>query len=320
MGEKNVFEGFVSISTFSPSGGDYNVIGASVVFAASVEAPLPGWYIASAQWTSSGAPKMVASQTRVDPSLPILPGQTPFEDTAYNLGAQTSPTIGFYWGEKPGVETISVKVTVKNSSLNLTDTANAQETFTVRGPGVQGDLTAEKQLRVNQQSQELVYQPGMDWASLSPKLPGQFYTVQLIEDGSSISYQNGQKGFLENTTAAPAPFPLLDVANNNTMFYPSPTRDGPTIPLPQAWGTGTMSETFTDYVMYQPTDGIYVPEGWFGWTIDASAKLTGQKTKLGQLEWAATTNTAEMDIPFSVDHNMWPVAWADLSMNYRLIQ
>ncbi len=78
-----------------------------------------------------------------------------------------------------------------------------------------------------------------------------------------------------------------------------------------------MNESFTDYVMYQPPDGIWVPEGTYSWSGNAKASYSSGSLFSGA-GWSLTMVVPPKVTPnpISPNHNTWPT-WNDVTYNWN---
>jgi hypothetical protein len=293
-----------------------------------VTAPGAGWTITTAAWTIGGATPQYSVQTVPNPSLiysvkppnPALGNQ--FVNTKFNVGAQNQSTIGFYWGELPGQDTISATATVKNANLNFQTQVKVSRTTHVSSPGWTGKANYLKSASIQKGSSGkdvLSYgnamKPGITWTSIVPKAAGMFSFVQLVTAGGNQRIQNGVTlyGFrhVDTSTKPPtitaATFPLLDASVTSTTPFAGVATDWPYYPL--GTGTTTLNESFKDYVMYQPPGGIWVPMGYFTWKINATAskRFTGR--------WTVSPGGGSATDPIE-DHTDWPKNWTGVSNYY----
>jgi hypothetical protein len=115
----------------------------------------------------------------------------------YDISAQTGQSISFYWGEKPGVETLKATVTIQGGFGQAT--ATAEDKFTVLDPGWTGKVFALNSASIQKLPEDratdwLVYEsptqtPGITW-SPAPKIQvGTFQVVQIMTSGT-VTYSN----------------------------------------------------------------------------------------------------------------------------------
>ena len=142
--------------------------------------------LSNISWSSSGTPVMYSSQTVPNPAT-----ATQFTQVPYAIGQQKTSTVSFYWGEKIGVETITV-----NADVTLNGkTVAAQPAILkidVGSPGVSGEVTASKSGSRTQDNGRYVMQygtaraAGVNWGGLSPTNGGgKFQIVQIINSSST---------------------------------------------------------------------------------------------------------------------------------------
>ena len=74
---------------------------------------------------------------------------------------------------------------------------------------------------------------------------------------------------------------------------------------------------------FQPTNGIWVPEGTFTWGYTNTATATLKKNAQGQIVGASykfkTTPPAKGSLKVSIDHTAWPT-WKGLAETYRNVK
>jgi hypothetical protein len=319
FGLKTKYTGTVSISTL---GSSPTLVGGSVVFTAMATAPGPGsWTITNVAWGSQGSVPMYSSQT-----YPVSAGK--FNNTPYQLGGQTGSTVGWYWGENPGDMKITATATVKNTTLNKTLTATeASITLTVNGDVIPDTKAAvvypygtsiksrpspanpnESVNWLSLGSDEPGEKHGISWAGLQSS-HGQLSVVQIINSGTATKSSNATPpltihSFVDDQ-GNPAPFPLVDVAAAATSPFYGGTYDSPGVPLDGSITYhATMNESFTDYVMFKPQGGIWVPVSQFSWTVNAKADWN--KGIIGG-SWKVTDVTKVNVTPNPVTFNRsWP--------------
>jgi len=153
--------------------------------------------------------------------------------------------------------------------------------------------------------------PGASWASIAPAAAGQVSTVQTIVMGDNSRTTDGVHyvGFVSPTTGASAPFPVDDVSASSPSPFYGNSFDSPYFVMGNS-NTTTLSINFSDSVMYEPPGGIWVPEGYFTWSVYATAN-SGSPNTLG-------AKTISPGHP-TVNHNSWPT-WNDVSGNYQGIK
>ncbi len=178
--------------------GGLNVIGGPASFQVNVSpitAPGPGentGKVTTVTWSSDGAPVMYLEQKD-----PPNTADKQFVNQPYDISAQTGQPISFYWGEKPGVETLKAKVTIQGGFGQAT--ATAEDKFTVLDPGWTGKVFALKSASIQKLPEDpttdwLVYEsptqtPGITW-SPAPKIQmGTFQVVQIMTSGT-VTYSN----------------------------------------------------------------------------------------------------------------------------------
>jgi len=289
--------------------GGTNVIGGR----ASADVSGGGGTLSDTTWSISGTPVTYLSVTPPDPSK----GQTQFVRTPFTP-AKDVATGTFYWGETPGVATITVNTTVTVDGKPAH--AEASMKIHVGDPGWKGFIRWSLVAKQVDGGDTLQYRaskdPGMNWANFRPIQPGRFDVVQIINSGSAsiVDGNSTRTGFVSAPPAyKPAPFPLLDVNSPGTSAFYSGAdglfADSPSMPTTRT-ATSTMNLSFQDSVMYMPPNGVWVPEGTFTWKVlFKSVPGTWTPTK---------TNTATPKFtPPKVDHSAWPSGWVDLAFLYR---
>ena len=306
-----------------------HIIGGPAVFTAWASGG--GVTITNVNWTVTGNNKMYIGQHIADPSSGPVP--VPFQNTPYTL--THNATISFWWGEIPSMETIKADITVKDDQTGKTTMLTATVTIPVCSPGIDGDVDDAKAVGVarsktNPNDVVLAYfnpktgQGGINWATLAPTkktVGGSFSIVQLLESSTltvtgKTEQLTGNYNVNKNTnppTYTPAPgFPLDDVAAGSTSPFYAGTQDAPLTWLAVS-STTVFKDTFTDYVMYKPPSGIWVPEATFAWKIDATAVVSDK----GVLSYEG--NTAGLTQKVTVGHT-WPPGWKDVTGKYSGLQ
>jgi hypothetical protein len=315
FGNKNTYQGSVELYAGGQSG---QLVGGSFTAMVRATAPGPGmWEVTSVEWGSEGSVPMYSTQ-----SYAISGGK--FVNTPYNLGAQTSSNVGFYWGETPGDMEITATATVTNTTLNLTKTATeASTTLTVNGnviPDIKGAVKYESGLSIKSRPSPNDPNVNVDWLSYGSDEPGERHgiswagiysnlgatsVVQIINSAANSKSNNNKP---PNTAyspaneagAYPAPFPLVDGAGTSPFY--SGTYDSPGVPLTGPVYLATMGYSFTDYVMFKPPGGIWVPAVQFSWVVGGSAKWTGTMWAISQDPNGVTVITPDPITP----NRSWP--------------
>ncbi len=287
----------------------------------------PNTTLSNISWSSSGAPVMYSSQTIPNPAT-----ATQFTQVPYIIGNQTTSTVGFYWGEKIGVETLTANASVSLNGQPPVAAKPAEFKVFVCSPGVSGEVIAAKSASGTRDQGFAEIQfgtaraAGINWGGISPTKGGQFQIVQIINN-RSISITPVPGGVQTGTgcykvdkttnppTYTPAPFPLIDVeVGSATPFYAS-TNDSPTASINNYHNT-TDSASFTDYVLYSASNGaIWVPEGKFNWTYSDMATWT-MRGNMGGFRFSAPTVPTKGQLKVSIDHSAWPQDWSGVSESY----
>ena len=316
------------------SGGGDEIIGGKPSFNVAING-VSGATLSNITWGSSGAPVMYSGQTVPKPAT-----QTQFTNAPYSISAQHTSSVSFSWGEKIGLETITVNADVTlNGKTVPADQAKLK--VYVCSPGVDGEVKAAKSAAIvpQQSGRKLMYcevnqqgiptVAGIDWGALQPSKGGTYEIVQIV-NGGTVSVLNGSghgfsgPGKLDTSTNpptfTPAPANLIDVpkvappATPADPFYHG-TSDLPSVGLVEGF-TSTKSMSVTDYVMYQaPGGSIWVPEGTFSW----SYKSVATDTPNAPIPWKVTTpiTPTKQQLKVKIDHTAWPSGWNGLAYQYR---
>lgn len=279
----------------------------------------------SCSWSSSGAPIMLSDQTVPNPAT-----STTFTPIPYDISAQTTTNVSFYWGEKTGVETVTVSATVFLSGRGTATTAPVDLKIYVCSPGVSGKVIASDSASkgFNEKGGLAMQfgtdaQNGVDWGGISPTKGGQFKIVQII-NGKTISVVPVEGRHLRldgiykvDASTTPPTFtapllPLVDVDTGSTTPFYAGTSDSPISTLLTYHDT-TDSMSCTDYVMYSASNGkIWVPEGTFSWSYTAKATWTS-----GDFTVTASVVPTQGQLKVVIDHTAWPQAWNGLGGDYK---
>ena len=302
--------------------------------------------ITNVQWTVSGklysGQQTVPNPTQLSdppatagkPSTPS--GATTFTTPVYQIPQpddNANTGLSFCWSETPGDVTITAtaKITIGSNSANAT----AKETIHVEQPPLSGRVIYLDQASIGggylqyaapkggtllDGTRTTSRLEGVDWNELSVGGQGTLKVEQLVLSGSSVAYTstanaaNTKTGLVyqdPNTLAATAPkLPLIDLdAGATEPWYEmnqNLKHDSPEWPLLRGYST-RMNLNFRDYVMFKPANGgVWVPEGTFSWTIDATFDPTASPV-------VKTTATATKA---TVNHSAWPTDWNDISYKY----
>jgi hypothetical protein len=331
-----------SVVKFSISGGgkgaNANVIGEHV----QLSAKAAGGTVTKATWALAGGVPMYKSQKTPDVKAThkasntqqLTSKGTKFVNTAYVL--QQNKTIGFYWGETPGTETITLSATIMLASGKKAATkTQAKLTLAVVQPLIKGVVTAAGTAGMASGSARVKYYskakgaPGVTWKGLSASRGGGIVTVvQTITQGSATrASAGGDYKSYYNANGKQAPYPILDlVKTDTTVFYGNGmgvtvglSSDSPS--LVTTFGavkftTIKMAKplVFKDTVMTRPINGIYVPDGTFTWQIGMNATFDAKTMK-----WSAGAIPGNLPTAAGLTvvlGHAWPGGWHDWSYLY----
>ena len=285
-------------------------------------------------WNETGSAVLYSGQT----PNPLSAG-TPFTNTPYNpMAAEGSRTASFYFGEKPGNETIQVTTNVWVGDKKASG-VTAKMTVQVLDPSWKGLIQDHDKGEVIQgklaygvatrdENGGISVTPGIDWSKITPRkgpATGTFNTIQLINPGSKAfatginvpgAPTGNATGFMHADTTknpvqyTPAPFPLVDVMFDGSPFT-SIKDDTPQFPAFNP-GSSTYNATFTVYFFYNPDpspgQGIWVPEALFAWKFNATATP-------GAGQWKIDPNEAGITTGLLTFHSDMP-KWADAAYKY----
>ncbi len=281
--------------TYGSSGG----VGASANLSVSSTVGTP----TNISWQVTGATPQYSGNT-----FSTTPGALQWNHPTYTpppavAGSSYNKSITFFWGEKPGADTVTVSASIKltgGGSIQGTPTATAK--ITVASPTVFWVLDYEPNVRTSASLLTYSYYnsttemttPGIKWA-FSNYGSGSEAVEQLLtnavwyEATDSTGHPAASWSGPASAQGTPAPFPLVDQSSGATLPWydstPADGQDSPTMPLTEPNATyATMDEYFTDDVMYNP-GGIFVPVAQFSWEIEATATGSG-------ITWAVSSGSS----------------------------
>ena len=287
-------------------------------------------------WSIQGAIEYNAGQSPPNPSQSQNTWNWNTYST-YNYASQHTLTITYCWGTVTGKVKLQASATVQviKNGEPYTTTVTANATAQVGAPGWQGTVVGLKSARYI--PGVIIYSragangggtPGISW-NFSSGIPGALTsgwgTVRVVQVNTSFTttvvvpagaYEGTWTGYYQSTPLgngkvrwSKAVPPGLDGPPDATNpFY----NDGPSSadsPAQGAPGRSTdatfyYSLSFTDYVMFQPPQGLYVPLGSFTWYFGAEAAPNPGGPKPYKLTPLDTNLTAPV-----TSYNAWPGTW-----------
>jgi hypothetical protein len=299
----------------------------------------------SVSWSIQGAIEYNTGQSPPNPSQ----GQNTWNwntYTTYSYWTQHTPSIIFCWGTTTGDIKLQASATVQviKNGEPYTTTVTRNATAQVGAPGWQGTVVGLKSARYipglitySRSGANGSKAPGVSW-SFDSAVPGTMAlgwgTIRVVQlNTSAITTVVVPSGAMEGTWTGyyqatnlgdgkvkwlKADPPGLDEpdADVTNPFY----GDGPSSsdnPAQGAPGRSTDATfyyalSFTDYVMFQPPQGLYVPLGSFTWYFGADAAPNPGGPKPYKLTPLDTGLTAPV-----TSYNAWPGKWNYITGNFK---
>jgi hypothetical protein len=301
--------------------------------------PGSGKTITSVSWSIAG--ERTYSGQKVDPTT------GGFINTTFVPSLDTDQSITFYWDEKGGTPTITATAyysdgtsgTTSLSGTVLVPTASVRAAFPTGITGVKlysndpewgqamrlGDKTSTPQV------------PGIRWTStvsLPDGLPPGFTSkTGMVQVMTSSLVERSRTSYLGTTSRWDVyayrnakgnvvfPSPLLDDTpdGSNSVFYQgsglnggAKANDSPSLALLSGYNYVDMTN-FRDTLMFQPSGGIWVPLGNWGWGFNAAATYVFTYGGAGGY-FSVSNVTPPFITPFAVS-TAWPT-WADIASKY----